>query len=354
MQHIYNKIYKKLDTDDIDGLIISSPDNVSYVSGAMSRDSWFLLSKRGNVYFTDFRYIKEAEAVLGCRGVVLSQVKADLPDKILHFCSKLRIKNLGFEERYMSYLDHRKLVSKFGSKINLISTHGIIEDLRKIKNESEIKKIRQAVRIAQDALCYAKEIIRVGIKEIEVAAELERFIRYRGAESSSFDIIVASGPNSSFPHHLTSERKLKAAEPVLVDLGVSYQGYKSDLTRVFFLGRISTLVKNIYGIVLKAQLKAIDAIRQGVAASKIDLAARDFINKNGWGKCFGHSLGHGIGLQVHESPSLSFLNDESVKKGMVFTVEPGIYLPGRFGIRLEDMVLVNQKGCEVLSGSLDK
>ena len=281
MQPIYNKIYKKLEIDDIDGLIISSPDNVSYISGIISRDSWLLLSKKGNVYFTDFRYIKEAASALRYRGVVLSQVKADLPEKILHFCSKLGIKNLGFEEKYMSCLDHRKLTSKFGSKISLISTYGIIEELRKIKNESEIIKIHHAVRIAQDALCYAKKIIRAGMKEIEVAAELERFIRYRGAESSSFDIIVASGPNSSFPHHLTSERKLKAAEPVLIDLGVSYQGYKSDLTRVFFLGKISTLVKNIYGIVLKAQLRAIDTIRQGVAVSEIDLAARNFINKKG-------------------------------------------------------------------------
>ena len=205
-----------------------------------------------------------------------------------------------------------------------------------------------------DALRYIREFLSCGRSELEIAAELERFIRYHGAQSASFDIIVASGINSSYPHHLTSPKKLKSGESLVIDMGVNYRGYKSDLTRVFFLGKITLLVRRIYDIVRNAQQKAIARIKPGSSIREVDEAARSYIAQKGYGRYFGHNLGHGIGLEVHEAPKISSRQEGRLKEGMVFTIEPGIYLPGKFGIRIEDLVLVTKKGCEVLSGSLDK
>ena len=204
------------------------------------------------------------------------------------------------------------------------------------------------------ALKHIQQFIVPGAREIEIVAELERFIRYQGARASAFDIIVASGPNSSQPHHLSGVRKLKNNEPVLIDLGVDYQGYKSDLTRVLFLGKINILVRKVYDIVLKAQELAIKRIRPGAEMAEIDRVARDYIASQGYGAYFTHNLGHGFGLEVHEAPHLSGKEASAIKPKMTFTVEPGIYLPGKFGIRIEDMVLITTTGCEVISGAVHK
>jgi len=192
------------------------------------------------------------------------------------------------------------------------------------------------------------------MKEVEIVAELERFMRYAGARAEAFDLIVASGPNSSQPHHLSGNRKLRNNEPVLIDLGVEYEGYKSDLTRVFFLGKINILARKAYKAVLEAQDLAIKMVKPGVKLAEIDKVARDYLAKNGYAGRFGHNLGHGFGLEVHEEPRIGPHSQGLTEPGMVFTVEPGVYLPGKFGIRIEDMVLVTGKGCEVLSGSLHK
>ncbi|MDP2044546.1 MAG: M24 family metallopeptidase, partial [Candidatus Omnitrophota bacterium] len=237
---------------------------------------------------------------------------------------------------------------------DLIPTHSIIEDKRQVKDAQEIAKLRRATRITASALEHIQKFLVPGIKEVEVVAELERFIRYHGARASAFDIIVASGRNSSQPHHLSGESRLSDNQPVLIDLGVDFQGYKSDLTRVFFLGKIKVLVSKVYAIVLKAQEQAIKRIRPGAEMAEIDRVAREYIASKGYAKYFTHNLGHGFGLEVHEDPRISRNEASSLKPGMTFTVEPGIYLPGKFGIRIEDMVLVTRKGCEVLSGAINK
>ncbi|MDD5255407.1 MAG: M24 family metallopeptidase, partial [Candidatus Omnitrophica bacterium] len=232
---------------------------------------------------------------------------------------------------------------------------GTIEGFRKVKTAGELQKMREATRIAREALEFCRGILSPGIKELEVAAEIERFIRYNGAYGPGFETIVASGPNSSRPHHLTSSRRLCAQEPVIIDLGVDYQGYNSDLTRTFFLGKMTPLFSKVYAIANEAQRRAIAAIRPQVFANKVDTCARQYITRKGYGGFFTHSLGHGVGLEVHEAPRISGTNcKDPLKTGMVFTVEPGIYLPGKFGVRIEDMVLVTRKGCEVLSGSLNQ
>ena len=347
------RIVAKLKQEKLDGLIVSLPANITYLTGFLSRDSYLLVSPGRNVYFTDFRYIEEAKKNLQDR-VEVRRIKGYVFKLIAYSLKGIGIKRAGFEERHLSFAEHAKLKQETAKGISLIPTRGLIEDLRKVKTEAELEKIRKAVEITSAALRFIRKFITAGKKEIEVAAELERFIRYHGASGAAFEIIVAAGENSSFPHHVTSQRRIKDNEPVLVDIGVNYCGYKSDLTRIFFLGKITSAFKRSYDLVLRAQQRALKAIRPGITIRSVDRFARQYIARSGFGSFFGHGLGHGIGLEVHEDPSISPKNNYKLSEGMVFTVEPAIYLPGRFGIRIEDMVSVTREGVEVLSGALDK
>ncbi|MCX5669200.1 MAG: aminopeptidase P family protein [Candidatus Omnitrophica bacterium] len=346
-------IHSVLKQRGLDGLLVSLPANISYLIESLSRDSYFLISLKENIYFTDSRYTEEVKVFLN-NNAKLKECNGFVFKSIAEAALNLGLKNLGFEERYLPFAEFAKIKEFTKGKLNLIPTHGIIEDKRQVKDNQEIIKLRKATRITALALEHIKQFIVPGVKEVEIVAELERFIRYQGARASAFDIIVASGPNSSQPHHLSGERKLKNNEPVLIDLGVDYQGYKSDLTRVLFLGKINTLVRKVYGIVLKAQELAIKRIRPGAEMAEIDRVAREYIAAQGYAGCFTHNLGHGFGLEVHEAPHLSGQEASAIKPGMTFTVEPGIYLPGKFGIRIEDMVLITTKGTEVISGAVHK
>ncbi len=348
----HSKIDQALAKQGLDGFLLSSPENISYLVGFPSRDSYLVFSPDSRIYITDSRYFEEAKSKL--RDCSVARIEQSAPAAILKACQRLRLKRIGFEAQHFTYSSYQKIREALGSGMSLIPVSGMVEDLRQIKTSRELEKISKAVAIAIEAFRFIKDFITAGKKEIEIAAELERFIRYNGAQASSFDIIVASGPNSSLPHHMTSERKLKNNEPVLVDMGVDYAGYKSDLTRVFFLGKINILVKRIYNIVLEAQQKAIRKIAVNAPISQVDTTAREHISRKGYGRFFGHALGHGVGLQVHEAPRISANTEAKFRPGMVFTVEPAIYLPGRFGVRIEDMCLVTQKGVDVLSGSLNK
>jgi len=342
----------RLRKECLDGLILSSPDNISYLTGYRSRDSYFMLTAQKNIYLTDFRYTAEAKNAL--KHTAVEQINGNPFKKISAICRNLRLKCLGFEERYLSFAEYRKLRKELPDSLGLAPLGGLVESLRQIKTDEEIEKIKKAVQISIKAFGFIQDYLKPGIKEIEAAGELERFIRYHNASDSAFNIIVASGPNSAFAHHITSERKLKANEPVLIDLGVEYCGYKSDLTRVLFLGKMSILAKEIYRIVRQAQEQALISVQPGKTCAEIDGAARSFIENKGYGGFFGHGLGHGVGLEIHEEPHIERKQRQILQPGMVFTVEPAIYLPGKFGIRLEDMVLVTKKGSEVLSGALNK
>ena len=256
---------------------------------------------------------------------------------------------MAFEQKYVSFYFYEKLKSIFADK--LIPVNDLTEGLRIIKEKQEVELIKKAVSITLDTLKHVKKILKPGIREVEVAAEIERYIRYKGAAKSSFDTIVASGPNSSFPHAKITRKIIRKNEPIVIDLGVDYQGYKSDLTRVFFLGKMDTLFKRVKGITETALDRAIKAIKPGVPINYIDKQARDFIKSKGFGDCFRHSLGHGVGLEVHERPRIYAKNIKTLKSGMVFTLEPAIYLNNKFGVRIEEMILVTNKGAEVLSGS---
>jgi Xaa-Pro aminopeptidase len=346
-------ILAKLKQQNLEGLIISCPANISYLTKSLSRDAYFLVSTKGNFYFTDSRYIEEAKNKLKGRAH-LKKIDGSAFKLIADTCLDLGIRNIGFEERNLAYAEYKKIKESLKGKVYLIPTHSLIEDARQIKEPQEVENIKKALKITISALKFIKGFIAQGKREIEVVAELEHFIRYQGASGSAFNIIVASGPNSSFPHHTPTQKRLGSKTPVLIDLGVDYLGYKSDLTRVFFLDKMSVLERKIYDIVLEAQGRAIKKIRPGERISEVDKAARQYIAQKGYAKYFGHNLGHGIGLEVHEEPHISARVDNFLKPGMVFTVEPAVYLPGRFGIRIEDAVLVTGKGCEVLSGTLNK
>ena len=343
----------KLERQSLDGLIVSSPANITYLTEIPSRDSLLLVSQKENFYFTDSRYIEEVkESLRGCATV--KEINGSIFKLIADTCKSKVFKKIAFEERNLSYGEYKSIRKELKNYIKLIPTHGLIEELRQIKEPQEVKKIKKAIQITGQALEFIAKLIAPGKTELELVAELERFIRYKGATNSAFDIIVAAGANSSLPHHISSQRKIKPDEPVLVDMGIEFMGYKSDLTRVFFSDKINGLFRKIYATVLEAQAKAIKLIRPAVKIGEIDAASRKHIAAGGFGKFFGHSLGHGVGIEIHEEPRICAKEKEILLPGMVFTVEPGIYLPGKFGVRIEDMVLVTDEACEVLSGAIHK
>lgn len=346
------KTYLELEKLQLDCLLLTCSANISYLTQIRSRDAYLIVSKNKNTYITDSRYIEETKKNLA--GFCVKKIEKSVFKTIADTCKEMHLYRVGFEDRYLAFAEYTKIKEEMDYCVELIPTHNIVEGLRQLKSREELEKIKFAAKIAVQAFNFIQGLIKPGKKEVEVAADLERFIRYNGAYSSSFDIIVASGANSSYPHHVTSQRKIKNNEPVLIDLGVDYLGYKSDLTRVFFLGKINTSCERIYNIVLQAQKRAIKAIKPAVNINKIDAAARQFIDSQGFGGFFGHNLGHGIGLEVHEAPHVCSKETNKLLAGMVFTVEPAIYLPGKFGIRIEDMCLVTKKGVEVISGSLNK
>jgi Xaa-Pro aminopeptidase len=339
----------------LDGALISDPSNISYVTETISRDSWLLVTRRSASYITDSRYTEEAKRTLP-KGFTVVKISGTLPKTLGAIAKREKLESIGFEQKHLTYQAYTILKDHLEKAANtrFAPFPDAIATMRQVKTPSEIELMRKALEITIKAFRFAGTIIAPGVSELAIAAEIERFIRNEGASAASFDIIVAGGPNASFPHYLTSQRKLKNDEPVLIDMGVTYQGYKSDLTRVFFVGRISTLARKIYNTVLKAQEKAIKLVKPGVLASKVDLAARTTIALAGYGRYFGHSTGHGVGLDVHEAPAISEKSPVLLRPGMIFTIEPGIYLPNKVGVRIEDMVLVTGKGVEVLSGSLDK
>jgi len=346
-------IYEDLELNRIDALFVSSAANISYLTEFQSRDSYLLISKKKTVYFTDSRYTLEAKQKLNNR-FEICQISAKAISTIAGVCNKMNLKKIGIEEKNLNVALFNSYKKELRGKTRLIPVRNLIESHREIKDENELKNIRKATNITLKAFNFIKNFIKPGRKELEIAAELERFIRYEGASNSSFDIIVASGPNSSFPHHISSQRKIRENEPVLIDMGVDFKGYKSDLTRVFFSGKMLPLQRKIYETVEAAQKAAILKIKPGIPAKEIDATARQYITEKGFGGNFSHSTGHGIGLEIHEEPNISPNNASLLHEGMVFTVEPGIYLAGKFGIRIEDTIIINNRKVEVISsGSIN-
>ncbi len=341
------KLQRRLKKHKVDGLLITDLLNIKYLTGFEGSRAFLLVSEGKSLFFTDARYIETAEREIACDEVV--KLSKDVRRDIADLAKKSRIRKIGFESQNISYDDYHRFATKIGRK-KFTATKDIVEELRMIKDNDEIDKIKKAIRLSERGFKHIRQFLRCGVSEKDIATEFELFLKLNGAEKLAFDTIVAFGRGSSVPHYRTSKRRrLRSGDIVLIDFGAVVEGYTSDLTRTFVSPNITKKEKRIYNLVLEAQRRAIRRVRPGVLLSSIDKAAREYISNNGFSEHFVHSVGHGIGLSVHEMPGISANSKLRCKKGMVFTIEPGIYIPGWGGVRIEDDLLVTQRGCEVLS-----
>ncbi|MDH4291013.1 MAG: Xaa-Pro peptidase family protein, partial [Dehalococcoidia bacterium] len=334
------KLWKLIAEKGLDALLISPPENLRYLAGFTGSSGWLLISGQSAILVTDFRYVEQAKGE--SPGFEIIQVKQELHDWLPRLICDLGWRKLGFESNFVSYESHHKVSEAIKAKqinLELVPTAGIVEQLRSVKEPEELILITKAVELADAALEQAKAIIRPGVTEKEVAWEIEKDLRQKGSEGVPFEIIVASGPNSALPHARPTDKTICSGEPVVIDMGARINGYCSDLSRTLFLGGANKTFQEIYNIVLKAQATAIEGTKSKMLASQADQLARSVIQQAGYGDAFGHGLGHGVGLAVHESPRLGLSSSDSLVDGMVFTIEPGIYLAGQGGVRIEDMVV---------------
>ncbi|HEA46992.1 MAG TPA: aminopeptidase P family protein [bacterium] len=350
------KLRERMAKKKIPALLLTNPINIGYLSGFAGSEDIALITSKKAMLFTPLEVGRLGRPPRSRRGLLtgftdflqIKKRKDPFFKTLIPILDKLKIKRLGFEAEHLSYSRYR-LFSKNLKGFRLIPTKGLVENLRRVKNQKEIEAIRRGIEIAESALTRILKKIKVSIKEREVAALLEYEIKKGGAEGSAFPPIVAFGRRTSYPHSKPSITKLRKGDLIKIDWGAIYRRYSSDLTRSFVLGRATEKQRKIYFILYRAQSEAIEKIKPGIECVRIDKIARDIITKEGYGKFFSHGLGHGIGREVHEGPYLKSEDHTLIEPGMVLTVEPGIYLPGWGGIRIEDMVLVTAKGCEVLS-----
>ena len=331
----------------IDGLLITSAYNRRFMTGFTGSAGVVLISGEGAQFITDFRYIEQAAKQ--CEGYEIVKHTGTIPEEVGVQAKKLGITKLGFEEDHLTFSSFKTFENAVEAE--LVAVSGVIEKLRLIKTEPEIKILKEAADIADAAFKHILDFIRPGKTELEVSNELEFFMRKAGATSSSFDIIVASGYRSALPHGVASDKVIETGDFVTLDYGAYYKGYVSDITRTVAVGQPDAKLKEIYDIVLEAQLRGMAGIKPGMTGKEADALTRNLITEKGYGEYFGHSTGHGIGLEVHEGPALSFKSNIVLEPGMVVTVEPGIYVPGLGGVRIEDDTLITLDSNEALTHS---
>jgi len=352
-----SELRKRLKELPMDTLWILQPDNRRYLSGFKAADTLFtessgslLITEKRALLVTDSRYTLEAEREAVDFDVVT--IRKSLVESLPSILSDLGTKHLGFEEEYVPWEVHRRVLQgmrKVASRPKLSPTKGLIEDMREVKDADEVRALQASSDLMSGILAVVIPGMHPGRTEVEIAWEIEGLAREGGAESLAFPSIVASGPNSALPHATPTTRKIRLGEPITLDVGVRVDGYCCDMTRTLFLGEPKREIRKIYGIVRQAQLAALEKVVPGAETTSIDATARDIIRNAGFGPYFGHSLGHGVGLQAHERPRLGPEKPVKIKEGMVVTVEPGIYVPRKGGVRLEQMVLVTPKGPRILT-----
>lgn len=346
------RLRQKFTEKEIDALFISQPENRRYLTGFDGSAGYLMVTHKDVVLATDFRYLEQAKGQAPqCQ---VFRTYGDIGDWFPELVSGLDLKHLGFEAGYVSFSLYRKLSSmlhKTKLPLQLMPVEGLVEGLRAVKEAKEIKFITQASAISDAAFEYAETVIRPGMREQELAWEIEKFMRERGSQAIPFDIIVASGPNAALPHARPSPRQFAPGEPVVLDIGARVAGYASDLSRTICLGAQDETFGKVYDIVLGAQLAALAMTGEGMTGGEADGVARTVIEEAGYKEAFGHSLGHGIGLEPHEAPRLGPNSVEKLANGMVFTIEPGIYLAGWGGVRIEDTVVMENGRIRVISQS---
>ena len=346
------RLLKLLKSHSLDALLVRKKENILYLTGARGDDAILLVSHRGMFLISDARYKEEYEKFAkNCKFQTAKH--KNLYASTGEICTKKRLQRVGFESSNFSHSGYADLKKNLKGK-KLLPVKKIVESLRMIKDAEEIKHIRRACKDGCEIMDYALGLIRPGLSERWIKNRVQCRILEKGIEGASFEAIVASGKNASMPHARASEKNIKRGEGIILDLGTINQGYNSDLTRTVFLGRIDRKYRRIYNIVRDAQKKAIEQIKPGIEASHIDCISRQYIAYKGLGRYFIHSLGHGIGLETHEGPSISRNSCSILQKNMVITIEPGIYIPGWGGIRIEDVVLVTKDSCDILTSACRK
>jgi Xaa-Pro aminopeptidase len=342
------ELRKLMQHQALDGVLITSLFNRRYLSGFTGSAGFLLITKDQAILLTDFRYGVQAQEQASAFSVI--QHKGSILQEVSNQIGQLGLTRIGLEKQQVTYQFYEDLTAMMAN-VEWSGIDEIMEQLRLVKSPEEIDMIRQACKIADDAFQHILNYIADGVVESDLALELEYFMRKQGATSSSFDIIVASGYRSALPHGVASSKQIRQGEFITFDFGAYYGGYVSDITRTVALGSPSAELKKIYDIVLNAQTYAVSRIKAEMTGKDADALARDLIEQAGYGQNFGHSTGHGIGLEVHEGPRLSSKSDVILQPGMVVTVEPGIYLPNIGGVRIEDDVLITNEGCDVLTHS---
>ncbi len=333
----------------IDALLVTKDANIRYVSGFTGSESYVVLSEAGRVFITDLRYTEQAADE--CHGFEVLPYRSPHPplgETLGSVATKFGIKRLGFEGDSISFDLYSKIAEALKG-VEMIPSSGVVEELRYTKSPEEICRVKRAAEIADMAFNHILGVLRPGVTEKDIEFELECFMRKNGAFSAGFATIIASGPRSSLPHAVPSNRKIQQGDFVTMDFGALYEGYRSDMTRTIVVGRPDDRQREVYDIVKRAQEAGMRAVKAGVKGSEPDRAARSVIEAAGLGECFGHGLGHGVGLEIHEEPRMSRESNSILSTGCIVTVEPGVYIPGWGGVRIEDTVLVLDEGCEALT-----
>ncbi|GBD10675.1 Aminopeptidase YpdF [bacterium HR23] len=343
MSERLQRLRTRLGEMGLDALLVSTPENRRWLSGFTGSAGWLLITSTEALLATDFRYVEQAGQQAPAFRVVRITGSYEWLPKLLQ---ETGVRRVGFEAGHVTVATYQALVQALkdaqAREVSLQATQGVVEALRMKKDPGELALIAQAVRICDLALQEVAPTIREGETERAVAWRLEKAMRELGAEGLAFETIVASGPNSALPHHRPSDRPIQAGEPIVIDFGARYQGYCADITRTFCLGPAPETFRRVYDIVLTAQLTALATIQEGMKAGDADRIARKVIEDAGYTENFGHSLGHGIGLAVHEAPRLGPGSETPLEEGTVFTVEPGIYISGWGGVRIEDTVVLEK------------
>jgi len=342
------RLRDNMEKERLDGVLITKRENYIYLSGFTGTSAYLVITSDKAILVTDFRYAEQAAAQATNYEIV--EYKGSSLDELGNIVKNNNISRLGFEETYMTYGDYLKYRDRF-SGAEMVPLRSIVEEMRMVKDPHEIETIKKAVEVADNAFRHILDFIKPGVTETELAAELEYNMKKQGATGPSFETIVASGLRSSMPHGVASKKTVQMGEAITFDFGALYDNYCSDMTRTVFLGTPKDELRKIYDIVLKSQLLAIEGAKAGLMGKDIDAIARNYIAEQGFKDNFGHGLGHGVGLEIHEEPRFSPSGNITIKEGMVITVEPGIYVQGLGGVRIEDIIVIESDGCKILTQS---
>jgi Xaa-Pro aminopeptidase len=344
LKNLRNKLQQK----ELGAFLVSSQQNRYYFSGWQGdfESGYLLVTQKEAFVITDSRYTEEVSYKI--RGWGVKEYSGNIYKAVGELIKDLALSRIGIESHDFSVFSLREL-RKNTKGVKIVPVAHLVEDLRVVKDKFEISLLKRAAEIADSAFVHALKFIKVGMKEKDIAVELESYMKKMGAQKGAWDpFIVAAGENSSMVHYPAGERRIKKGDQILLDWGAVYQGYHSDISRVVFVGKPSSEQVKIYNLVLQAQKKGLEKVKEGTKGKTVDEAARNFLKKE-TKQAFGHSVGHGVGLEIHELPRVNFKANKKLEKNMVITVEPGVYIPGWGGVRIEDTVLVTKHGYDTLT-----